>query len=94
MNLKHGFDSRNTGINPDCQMIGCAIPTSQELAFAERFLFGDACSDPTFAHGIVKAIYLGGKRKYPTLWEKANQYVNSAEYVTLERLSACNVTIN
>lgn len=87
MNLKHGFYSKNTAFNPDCRAIGCVTPTSEDLAFTEGFLYGDDCADPVRAHNIVKAIFLGGKRKYPTLWDKSNLYVNGYEYATLEKLA-------
>lgn len=89
MNLKHGFYSKSAAINPDIRMLGsdAPIPSSEDMAFAERFLFGDDCDDPVRAHCIVKHIFSGGIRKYPTLWNEAKRYVNGYEYATLEKLA-------
>lgn len=87
MNLKHGFHSNNTAVNPDCRHAGQAETTLPDLCFAERFLHGEACSDPVKAHAIVKAIHAAGKLKYPTLWDRANQYVNGYEFSAMEKIS-------
>ena len=55
---------------------------------AERFLFGDTCADPVLAHQIVKAVFEGGKRRYPTLWDKAEKYVHGHEFPSLEKIAA------
>ena len=87
MNFKHGFCSTNPLLNGDMRMLQGVSLTVDDLAYVESFLFGDTCSDPIKAHGIAKAVFLCGNRKYPTLWPKAEKYVNGYEYQTMEKLS-------
>lgn len=37
MNFKHGFNSRNVAINPDCRMMGSDTVSSDDLVFADVF---------------------------------------------------------
>lgn len=87
MNFIHGFESLNPILNNDMRMLQALDLNTSHLALAESFLHGDVCADPVLAHEIVKVIYTSGARKYPTLWNKAEQYVNGYEYESLEKLS-------
>jgi len=84
--MKHGFYSKDKDLNPDNHSLRHEL-SSDDLVYAERFLSGVTISDPVRAHGIVKSIYQAGKRRYPTLWEKAQKHVHGYEYESLERLS-------
>ena len=90
MNFIHGFDSLNSEINPDNISMLSGLE-STHLCLAEDFLQGSSTfnpvSNPLMAHEIVKVIYQAGKRKYPTLWDSADKYVNGNDYLALEKLS-------
>ncbi len=86
MNIKHGFYSKNSFINPDMRLMQNYELTIDDLAYAEKFLFGDTCADPIRAHNIVKLVYQAGRRKYPTLWKKADRYVHGGKYETMEKI--------
>lgn len=86
MAYKHGFYSRHPQLNPDRQRQSNHIP-QDDLVYAERFLHADTTPDPIRAHNIVKQIYQAGKRRYPTLWIRARNYVHGYEYESMEKLS-------
>jgi hypothetical protein len=92
MNLKHGFDSNNPTLNGDMRILQSAVQaadlTTDDLVYAERFLFGDTCSDPVRAHQIVKVVYQAGERRFPTLWKRTKKYVHGYEYEAMEKLSS------
>ena len=92
-NLQHGFYSNNIDINPDSRMLSLDINslTSDDLVLAERFLYGDKTGKIEFdvikAHEIAKVIYQYGRLKYRTLWSKADSYINSYEFESLEKIA-------
>jgi hypothetical protein len=62
-------------------------PTLDELVAAERYLFGDACSDPIPAHLTAMKVWAAGATKYPTLWTLADRYARSQECTTMKKLA-------
>ncbi len=86
MNLKHGFDSTNVNINPDCKLLQGGALTTDDLVLAERFLHGDNVLFPEVAQEIVKRIYESGRFKYPSIYQKCSQYMQHEYCFTLERL--------
>lgn len=86
MNLKHGFYSKNIELNPDARLLGCASICLDDLCLAESFLHGDSTTDPLYAHQVVKQVYSAGRLRYPTLWDRANKYVNGYEFSTMEKI--------
>lgn len=88
MNLKHGLSSTNLLLNPEMRMLQAAQLSGADLRFVEGFLFGDTCEDPVYAHRIAKTVYESGRFKYPTIWHRAKDYVNSYEFQRLEQMAA------
>lgn len=87
-NLKHGFYSTNTSINPDSLMLGADNRlTGDDVLLAEQFLCGVSGVNVIEAHRIIKIIYQYGELKYPTLWYRAKKHVNGYEFDSLEKLS-------
>ncbi len=86
MNLKHGFYSTNTAINPDCRLLQVGVLSSDDLVLAERFLHGDSVKNPEVAQAIVKSIFESGRFKYPSIYPKCESYMNHEYCYALERL--------
>lgn len=87
-NVKHGFYSKNEYINPDMRIR--VDLTVEELIIVERFLHGESGDDPILAHELTKIVYQFGRRRWSSLWPKAERYCtaeNNIEYESLERLA-------
>ena len=91
MNLKHGFDSTNVNINPDCKLLQSGALGSDDLVMAERFLHGDTVSHPEVAQEIVKRIFESGRFKYPSIYQKCERYMQHEYCYSLERLYGLRV---
>ena len=92
-NFKHGFDSRNHDINTDSLMMNSDVSrlTSEELSLVENYLLGSKTGsnnlDVIKAHNIAKLIYQYGRFSQSCLFPKAEAYVQSYEYETMEKIA-------
>lgn len=87
-NFKHGFDSKNTDLNPDNQMIS-NIEMKQMFIGHEgnikEFLDAKKCPDPILIHKLIKFGY-ANNMMFKGYEEKAYRYIHSYEYTGLEKL--------
>lgn len=86
MNFKHGFDSTNIDLNPDCKLLQSGTLSSNDLVLAERFLHGDTVPNPEIAQEVVKRIYEAGRFKYPSIYQKCENYMQHEYCFSLEKL--------